>query len=166
MTTFLTRYPESSQRRARTTFRISASGGIIFLCRSHGNKTRGVASTFLCLAHLCILLKSFCIPSLPRNASSLLSKDSLLKSYLNVTENSGHCYFGGDSICRFLSAILVCIVIVWQRNSFFTTTLRCKSIELGVRLKFTDSLRLAIMSSKCDGVSTGELFVGGHKMPV
>ena len=34
----------------------TACGDISPLCRSHGNKTRGVASTFLCLAHFCIFL--------------------------------------------------------------------------------------------------------------
>ena len=67
-----------------------------------------------------ILLKSFCIPSLPQYVSSLPTNQARLIRCLNVAANLGHCYFDGDS---FFS------VISQQRKFGCATGMRCKSIR-------------------------------------
>ena len=68
-----------------------------------------------------ILLKSFCIPSLPRNVSSLPTKQARLIRCLNVAANLGPCYFSGDSLFS---------VISQQRESGCATGVCCKSNRL------------------------------------
>ncbi len=62
--------------------------------------------------------QSFCIPSLPQNASSLLTWEAILKHCCNVAADSCRCYFGGD---YFFSVII-------QRWRFsWTISVRCES---------------------------------------
>ena len=98
-------------------------------CRSHGNKNTW-ASTFLCLAHFCIMVKSFCIPSSPPRCIVSFKKAKLKRCH-DAAANLCHCYLSGDSYFS---------VIIQQRRSCCATGVRCKSSQwvLGGKV-FADS---------------------------
>ena len=77
------------------------------------------ASTFLCLAHFCIMVKSFWIPSSPPRCI-VSSKKAKLKRCRDAAANLSHCYVDGDSLFS---------VIIQQRRSCFATSVRRKSAE-------------------------------------